>query len=245
MQVGLYPTCAVDVVAPNVALSAVRVLERLGISVLAPVTPSCCGQPGFNAGHWPEARSVARGFLDVVEGLLDRGADYVVLPSGSCTGMALHGYEALFAGNAEEARRSRALFRRIRELSQFLVEDLGLTDVGAEYTATGTYHPSCHGRRILGITDEPLRLLQHVRGLTLVELPYAEDCCGFGGTFAVKLPEVSGAMVTEKSRHVVESLADVLITNDIGCGLNIGGRLARQGARISVRHWVEILAGES
>ena len=243
MRVGLYPTCAVDLAVPQVGIAAVRVLERLGISVIAPNAASCCGQPAYNAGHWRAARTVAEGFLAVVEELLARGAEYVLLPSGSCTGMALHGYASLFEGDSAAARAA-ALTGRVRELSQFLVGDLGVEDVGARYSARATYHPSCHGRRILGISDEPLRLLSRVRGLTLVELPYAQDCCGFGGTFAVKLPDVSGAMVAEKARHIAECQADVLITNDMGCGMNIAGRLAREGAKAKVRHWVEILAGE-
>lgn len=243
MRVGLYPTCAVDVATPRVGIAAMQLLERLGVSVIAPKFASCCGQPAFNAGHWGPARTVAKGFLDTAEELLQRGADYVVLPSGSCAGMILHGYPALLEGTRDE-ERSRAVEHRVRELSQFLVHDLGKDDVGARYEGVATYHPSCHGNRVLGITDEPLHLLRRVQGLTLLDLPYAQDCCGFGGTFSVKLPEVSGAMAAEKAHHVMETRADTLITNDMGCALQIGGRLAREGSPIRVRHWVEILAGE-
>lgn len=245
MRVALYPTCAVDVLAPGVGLAAVRLLERLGVDVRVPSVPSCCGQPAFNAGQWPQARSVARGFVSVAERLLSEGADFVVIASGSCAAMTQHGYEALFGDERDLIERARGVTARVRELSQFLTGELGVEDVGARCAATATYHPSCHGQRILGITDEPLRLLRKVRGLTLVDLPYAEDCCGFGGTFSVKLPDVSGAMVAEKAQHVEETDADLLITNDMACGMNIEGRLRRQGSRIRVRHWVEVLAGDA
>lgn len=244
MRVGLYPTCTVDVLTPAVGEAAVRLLGRLGIEVTVPDAASCCGQPGFNAGHWGPARSVGLGFLDAVERLLESGADAVVMPSGSCAAMVHHGLVELMdlePGSPGAARLHR-IRPRVRELSQFLVHDLGIEDVGASCAARATYHPSCHGQRVLGVTDEPLRLLRKVRGLELVELPYAQDCCGFGGTFAIKMGPVSGAMVDEKARHVAETGADLLIVNDMACGINVRGRLERTGAGIPVRHWVEVLA---
>ncbi|BFH13080.1 (Fe-S)-binding protein [Paenibacillus melissococcoides] len=236
MRVSLFVTCLADTCFPDVAESTVRLLHRLGCDVDFPRLQTCCGQPAFNSGYHDDAREVARQWLRAFE-----HSDYIVTPSGSCAGMACHYYGDLFREEpAWQARAERAA-QRTYELSQFIVKVLRRTDVGAAYEGTATYHPSCHGMRLLGIGDEPMTLLRHVKGLKLVDLPHQEDCCGFGGTFAVKMPEMSGAMVTEKAEHVVSTQAEILIGTDMGCLMNIGGRLNQAGKPIRVMHLAQLL----
>ena len=244
MNVVFHPTCLVDFLAPGVAQRALHLLQRLGVDVVVPQHSSCCGQPAYNAGYWEEARRVAAAFVAELTRALERGARFVVLPSGSCAGMVVHGYPSLFADAEPRVRaRAGALRPRVREMSQFLVHVLGVEDVGASFPAKATYHPSCHAIRLLGLTDEPLRLLRRVRGLVLVDLPYAEDCCGFGGTFSVAVPSVSLAMADEKIRHVAATGADLLVTGDLGCLLHLRGRLEWLGMSLPVLHWLEVLGG--
>lgn len=221
---------------PDVGEAVVRLLNRQGVYVDFPPQQTCCGQPAFNSGYVDDARAAAGTLLDAF-----RDADYVVSPSGSCSGMVHHYFPNLFAGDPALAREAEALRHKTFEFSQFLVDVLGVTDVGARFDHAVTYHPSCHGARLLGVADEPLRLLQSVRGLRFVELPQAQDCCGFGGTFAVKMSEISTAMVDEKARHVVETEAEVLVGTDAGCLMNIGGRLRRMGRPVRVMHLAELL----
>lgn len=221
---------------PDVGEAVVRLLNRQGVYVDFPPQQTCCGQPAFNSGYADDARAAARTLLGAF-----RDADYVVSPSGSCSGMVHHYFPNLFAGDPALAREAEALRHKTFEFSQFLVDVLGVTDVGARFDHAVTYHPSCHGARLLGVADEPLRLLQSVRGLRFVELPQAQDCCGFGGTFAVKMSEISTAMVDEKARHVVETEAEVLVGTDAGCLMNIGGRLRRMGRPVRVMHLAELL----
>ncbi len=237
IKVSLFITCLVDQLYPQVGVSMVRLLRRLGCTVEFPAAQTCCGQPAFNGGYVDEARSVARTMLDAFE-----DAEYVVTPSGSCAGMVHHYYPELFAGRSDLAKRAERLKHNTYEFSQFLVNVLGKTDVGASFPHRVTYHPSCHGARLLGVQDEPLALLRAVRRLELVPLPNAEDCCGFGGTFAVKLGDISGAMVREKVDHVLETSPQYLVGTDMGCLMNIAGHLTQRGAPVKSIHLAELLS---
>ncbi|MCL6443052.1 MAG: (Fe-S)-binding protein [Alicyclobacillus sp.] len=236
MRVSLFITCLVDNFYPNVGKAMVRILDEQGVAVDFPETQTCCGQPAFNSGYADEARAVARALLEAFE-----DAEYVVTPSGSCAGMIHHYYPALFQNHPKLAKRAQQLAAKTHEFSQFMVNVLGIQDLGARFPHAVTYHPSCHGSRLLGIRDEPLALLSHVRDIRLIDLPYANDCCGFGGTFAVKMGDISAAMVGEKTEHVLETGAEVLVGTDMGCLMNIGGRLRRQGSSVRVMHLIELL----
>ncbi|MHB1630254.1 MAG: (Fe-S)-binding protein [Bacilli bacterium] len=236
MKVALFATCLVDNFYPHVGESMVRILNHCGVEVEFPEAQTCCGQPAFNSGFHDQARVVARTLLDAFGDY-----DYVVSPSGSCTGMIHHYYPHLFDGNPGLAGHARELVTKTYEFSQFLVNILGLTDLGAQFAHTVTYHPSCHGSRLLGVKQEPLELLARVRDLNLVELPHAQDCCGFGGAFAVKMHEISTAMATEKADWVTETGAEVLVGTDMGCLMNIGGRMRHMGRPVRVMHLAELL----
>jgi L-lactate dehydrogenase complex protein LldE len=214
----------------------VRLLAKYGVEVHFPKTQTCCGQPAFNSGYWDEARTSAKTLLESFD-----DADFVVSPSGSCTGMIHHYFPKLFEHDPVLSGKANALIEKTYEFSQFLVQVLGVTDVGAYFPHKVTYHPSCHGSRLLGVKSEPLQLLNHVRGMELVPLPYAEDCCGFGGTFAVKMCDISGAMVSEKADHVLETDAEVLVGLDMGCLLNISGNLRYRSKPVRVMHLAELL----
>lgn len=236
MRVSLFVTCLVDSFFPEVGVSTVRLLRRFGVDVDFPEGQTCCGQPAFNAGYHPEARAVAETWLDAF-----LASDYIVSPSGSCGGMIHHGYAELFADDPVRLAQVKELSEKTYEISQFLVDVLGVEDVGARFRAKATYHPSCHATRLLGVHDAPLRLLRHVRDLELVELPFAQECCGFGGTFSVKLGEVSTAIVSDKAQHVMDTGAEVLVGTDMGCLMNIGGRLRRLGSPVRVMHVAQLL----
>jgi len=236
-RVSLFITCLADQLYPEVGVSSLRLLRRLGCEVDFPEGQVCCGQPAFNSGYSPEARRVARGLVEAFE-----HSEYVVSPSGSCTGMIRHYYRELFRDEPELSARVDHFVERTYELSQFLVNVLGVTDVGASFPHRVTYHASCHAARLLGAKSEPLALLDKVRGLELVPLVRSEDCCGFGGTFAVKLSAISGAMVDEKVEHVLATKADFLVGTDMGCLMNIKGRLARRSKDVKVLHLAEVLS---
>ncbi len=236
MKVAMFVTCLVDNFFPQVAESMVRILNHCGVAVEFPEGQTCCGQPAFNSGYADEARAVARTLLDSFT-----DADYVVSPSGSCTGMIHHYYPQLFQDDPTLLEESQLLAGKTYEFSQFLVNILGVKDLGAVFEERVTYHASCHGSRLLGVKDEPLILLDHVRGMEFVDLPHRNDCCGFGGTFAVKMPDISAAMVSEKVEHVLETKAQVLVGTDMGCLMNIGGRLRHQHHSIRVMHIAELL----
>ncbi len=235
-RVALFITCLADQIYPEVGLSTLRLLKRLGCRVDFPEAQLCCGQPAFNSGYVEEARAVARSLLEAFE-----SAEYVVSPSGSCAGMIRHYYGELFAFAPDLAERAEALARKTYDLSQFLVQVLGVSDVGARFPHRVTYHASCHGARLLGVKEEPLALLSKVSGLELVPLVRCEDCCGFGGTFSVKLASISGAMVDEKVDHVLRTNAEYLVGTDMGCLMNISGRLERRGAKVGVLHLAQVL----
>ncbi|MGM0881259.1 MAG: (Fe-S)-binding protein [Bacillota bacterium] len=235
MKVSLFITCLSDALYPRVGEAMVRLLAKYGVSLQFPTVQTCCGQPAFNSGYWKEARESAKTILDAFE-----DSDFVISPSGSCTGM-IHHYPKLFEDDPVMLERANRLQGKSYEFTQFLVQVLGVTDVGAAFPHKVTYHPSCHGSRILGVKDEPLALIQNVKGLELVPLPFAEDCCGFGGTFAVKMADISGAMVTEKVDHVLETEAEVLVGLDMACLLNIAGNLRYRNEPVRVMHLAELL----
>ena len=236
MKVSLFVTCLVDQLFPRVGLSTARLLRRLGCDVEAPRGQVCCGQPAFNSGYVPQARDVARSLVRTFE-----DAQYVVSPSGSCCGMIRHFYPGLFASEAATLPSAQRFASRAFELSEFIVRVLAVTDVGAAFPHRITYHPSCHGSRLLGVRDEPMALLRAVRGVEFAPLPRAEDCCGFGGTFSVKMSETSGAMVDEKVDHVAETNAEYLVGTDMGCLMNIAGRMLVRGVKVKPIHLAELL----
>jgi len=235
VKVSMFVTCLSDAVYPRVAEAMVRVLARQGVKLELPPTQTCCGQPAFNSGYWDAARASARTLLEAFE-----DSDFVISPSGSCTHM-IHNYTKLFEHDPVWLPKARQLQQKSYEFSQFLVNVLDVQDIGAVFPHKVTYHPSCHGSRLLGAKNEPLILMEHVKGLELIPLPFAEDCCGFGGTFAVKMADISGAMVTEKVEHVKETAAEVLVGLDMACLMNISGRLRHQGEQIRVMHLAELL----
>lgn len=241
MRVALFVTCLNDTFAPQAARATVELLERLGHEVVFPEAQTCCGQMHANSGYAEQAVPLARRFVRVFG---DPGFEAVVSPSASCVGMVHDQYARLaaLAGDEELAGRVRELAPRVHELSAFLVDVLGVEDVGAVFAHRVTYHPTCHGLRGLRLGDRPLRLLRAVRDIELVELAEAETCCGFGGTFAVKNAEVSAAMLTDKLRCVLDTGADVCTAGDSSCLLHIGGGLARQRAGVRTMHLAEILA---
>lgn len=235
MKVSLFITCVCDALYPRAGEAVVRLLSRCGVELDFPPAQTCCGQPAYNSGYWDEARRSARLILDAFD-----DSDFVVSPSGSCTYM-LHHYPELFKDEPAYREKAFRLASKCYEFTQFLVNVLGISDLGAVFPHKVTYHPSCHGSRLLGVKDEPLELLAHVKGLELVPLPFAEDCCGFGGTFAVKMADISGAMVSEKCDHVLETEAEVLVGLDLACLMNIAGSLKFRGAPVKVMHIAELL----
>lgn len=236
-QVALFVTCIVDQLYPRIGEAAVSVLERAGCDVYFPDGQTCCGQATFNSGFWDDARVLARRHLDVFE-----GAAAVVAPSGSCAAMVREWYPRLFRDDPALAARAQALAGRTHELSEYLVRVLGRTDLGARFPALVVYHPSCHGLRGLGLREEPLRLLRAVQGLRLVDLRGAEECCGFGGFFAVKFAALSAAMLATKLEAIEDSGAEVVTATDASCLMHIAGGLARRGSRVRALHLAEIMA---
>ncbi len=237
-RVALFVTCLVDFHRPTVGFAAIRLLERAGCQVEVPRAQTCCGQPAYNAGDRATARDIARGILDSFSGY-----DYVVVPSGSCGGMLKHHLPRLFDDDPNLRPRAEALADKTFELVGFLADVLGVTHVDAAYSGTVTYHDSCSGLRELGVKDQPRRLLAGVAGLTLKEMADPEICCGFGGTFCVKYPEISVRMVSDKTKDIAAAGADTLLAGDLGCLLNMAGRLSREGSAVQVRHVAEVLAG--
>jgi L-lactate dehydrogenase complex protein LldE len=237
-RVALCITCLADVFCPEVGEATVRLLRRLGYVVDFPPAQTCCGQPALNAGFRREARAVARRNLTIF-------ADYayVVVPSGSCTSMFRVLYPELFADDPVLGEQAESLAERTYELSEFLVKIAGVEHVGAVFQGKVAYHASCHLLRELGITDAPLRLISQVQGVEFVPMDLAEQCCGFGGTFAVKYPQISDAMLQKKIASLKRAGADTLVSCDAGCLLHIAGRLHRQGESVRIMHLAELLAG--
>jgi L-lactate dehydrogenase complex protein LldE len=247
-RVALFVTCMVDALYPDVALAAVRLLERGGAQVIFPETQTCCGQPAFNAGHRREALAMARHFLDVFSPLVESGAaDAIVAPSGSCVAMVTRYYDVLLAAPGCEAERERA--RRLSdvtfELTQYLVDVLGVRRVEARFPGALAYHPCCHLLRELGVDAQPRQLLAGVRDARLVELAAAEECCGFGGLFAIKNAGISAAMGRRKARHLADCGADFVALSDVSCLAHLNGILAREGHRCRAVHIAQVLAGSA
>jgi L-lactate dehydrogenase complex protein LldE len=219
-------------------MAVAAVLERLGIEVACPAGQTCCGQPAFNGGYLNETRALARHTIDV----LSATDDPIVIPSGSCGDMVIHQYEALFRDEPAYLEKARALHHRAHEFTQFLVNVLGVTDVGATYPRRVAYHACCHGLRGLGARDEPESLLTGVNRAERCPLAEADVCCGFGGMFSVKLPEISAAMLDRKLDAVQKSGADTVVVTDVSCGMHMAGGLHRRGSAIEVRHIADVLA---
>ena len=236
IRAALFVTCIIDQLYPQVGVSVVNTLRRLGVDVDFPLDQTCCGQPLYNSGFTREARKLAERVLAAFQD--DR---YVVVPSGSCTAMMRVFYHDLFRGDPDLSRKARDLSSRVYEFSEFLVKALGVTDAGARYPGAVTYHPSCHMLREAQVREEPLELLGRVQDIELRELPQAETCCGFGGTFAVKFPHISEAMLADKVSSVTASGAGTLVSCDMGCLMNIEGALARQDSPVKVRHLAQVL----
>jgi L-lactate dehydrogenase complex protein LldE len=237
-RVALFVTCLVDLFRPSIGFAAVKLLEQAGCTVEVPPTQVCCGQPAYNSGDRGDTRAIARQVIDAFAGY-----DYVVVPSGSCAGMIHEHYPALFADDPALLARARELAARTWELVAFLVDVRGMKTTGAQFSGTVTYHDSCSSLRELGVKAQPRRLLTAVDGLTLVELPGAELCCGFGGTFCVKYPELSNRMVSDKAADIAATGADTVLAGDLGCLLNMAGKLQREGRKVAARHVAELLAG--
>jgi L-lactate dehydrogenase complex protein LldE len=236
-RVALFVTCLVDQFFPQVGECVVRILRRLGVEVTFDPAQTCCGQPAFNTGYRQEAREVATRVLDLFE-----NADYVVAPSGSCTSMMRVFYPELFAGDSARLAQVDKLRSRLFEFSEFLVKILHVEDVGARFPHCVVYHDSCHLLRELGIEAEPRALLRAVRDIELLELKDYQLCCGFGGTFSVKFPEVSVAMGEDKIRAALSAGAEYLVANDSGCLMHLAGLIHRQGAPLKTLHLAEVLA---
>lgn len=237
-RVALFVTCLVDLHRPSVGFAAIKLLEDAGCQVEVPRAQTCCGQPAFNSGDRATARDIAEGILDAFTGY-----DYVVVPSGSCGGMVKHHLPHLFDDDPNLRARADALAAQTHELVGFLTDVMGVDAVTARYDGVATYHDSCSGLRELGLKQQPRALLRSVQGLKLVEMVDPEVCCGFGGTFCVKYPDISTRMVSQKAADVVQTGADTLLAGDMGCLLNMAGRLSREGSAVKVRHIAEVLAG--
>ena len=239
MRVALFATCLVDGLFPDIGKATVSVLERLGQQVEFPAGQTCCGQMHVNTGYQREALPLIRRYVDVLSGY-----DAIVAPSGSCVGSVRHQHAMVARRAGEQALAEAAddVAARTYELSQFLVDVLGVDDVGAYFPHRVTYHPTCHSLRLLRVGDRPLRLLRNVRGLELVELPEADQCCGFGGTFALKNSDVSTAMLADKMRAVLQTRAEVCAAGDASCLMHIGGGLSRLRTGTRTVHLAEILA---
>jgi L-lactate dehydrogenase complex protein LldE len=236
-RVALFVTCLVDLFRPTVGFAAVKLLEQAGCDSEVPRAQTCCGQPAYNSGDRAAAKSIA---AQVIGAFMEY--DYIVVPSGSCAGMIRQHFPQLFDDDPGMLQRARELARRTWELVSFLVDVRGLQNVSAHWRRTVTYHDACSGLRELGIRNQPRRLLASVRGLELRELPGAEVCCGFGGTFCVKYPDISDKMVSDKADDIAATGAEAVLAGDLGCLLNIAGKLSRQGRPMEVRHVAEVLA---
>ncbi|MCM3588265.1 (Fe-S)-binding protein [Mesobacillus maritimus] len=235
MKVSLFSTCLSDILFADVAKNTLEILERVGCEVDYPMEQTCCGQPAYNSGYLQEAKQSMKQMMKAF-----KHSEYVVGPSGSCVGM-LKEYPKIFADDPEWAEEAKRFAAKCYEITEFLVDVMGVTDVGSTFKGKVTFHSSCHMKRILGVKEQPKMLLRNVKGVELVDLPMEEDCCGFGGTFSVKNPVISQEMVSEKSRHVAETEAEYLVGADMGCLMNIGGRMRREGKNVKVVHITEIL----
>ncbi|MCH7712613.1 MAG: (Fe-S)-binding protein [Chloroflexi bacterium] len=235
-RASLFATCIVDQLYPQVGVSVVRVLRHLGVEVDFPPDQTCCGQPLYNSGFNQQAKKLAARVLDSFQ-----ESPYVVVPSGSCAAMMRVFYLDLFQDQPDQLRRAEEMAPRVYEFSQFLVQVLGVSDIGASFPGPAAYHPSCHLMREMNVREEPRQLLSHVSGLQLNDLPQAETCCGFGGAFSIKYPHISEGMLADKVASVSASGAETLVSCDMGCLMHIDGALSRQGIAVQTRHLAQIL----
>lgn len=241
-RVALFVTCMVDMIYPEVGMATVELLERQGVEVVFPAEQTCCGQPAFNAGFWEEARPLARRFVDIFEPLVrNKQVDAVVAPSGSCTTMTSHFYSLLLENDPTYRARAEFLGAATFELTEFLVDVLGVTDTGSRFAGKVTYHDCCHLLRELGIQQQPRQLLAQMERADVVELNGADECCGFGGLFAIKNSGISTAMGHRKTRNLTDSGADVVAMCDVSCMTHINGLLKRQAQRCRAVHIAEVL----
>ncbi len=238
VRIGLFVTCLVDLHRPSVGFAAVKLLEAAGCVVEVPRAQTCCGQPAYNSGDRADTRAIARQVIAAFQGY-----DYIVAPSGSCAGMIREHYPELFADEPAMYAEVQHLAKRTYELVSFLTDIMGVETVAARYEGVATYHDACSGLRELGVKQQPRKLLRSVEGLRLAELPGAEICCGFGGTFCIKYPAISDKMVSDKAADIEATGADTLLAGDLGCLLNMAGKLTRRGGAVRVRHVAEVLAG--
>ncbi len=237
ITVQLFATCLVDALNPNAGMAVVEVLEANGCRVEFPYEQTCCGQPAFNGGFWDDARAMARHNLDV----LDATTGPIIVPAASCADMMIHHYPELFAGEPEYAAKAKRVSARLYEFTQFLVDELGITDTHARQRGKITYHASCHGLRNLHIYNQPKTLLENVDGAEIVPLPGETECCGFGGLFAVKMSDISGAMLEKKLDNIEASGADTVVATDFSCLMHIGGGLKKRGSTVQAKHIAEVL----
>jgi L-lactate dehydrogenase complex protein LldE len=240
MKVALFVTCLVDQFCPNVGMATVEVLRRAGCEVTFDDRQTCCGQPAFNTGYRKGARKFAKRFIEIFR---NPETEAIVSPSGSCTAMVKHFHE-LFPDEPEWQERANSVAAKTHELGSFLVNVLGIDDVGAISNCKATWHDACHGLRDLGIYAEPRRLLKKVKGIEFVEMENADVCCGFGGTFSVKYPEISAGILDNKIEMIEQSGADTVVACDASCLMQIGGRLSRIGSKVQTKHLAEILASQ-
>jgi L-lactate dehydrogenase complex protein LldE len=238
-RVALFVTCLVDLFRPSVGFATVKLLRDAGCEVEVPAAQTCCGQPAWNSGDRETAKAIARQVIAAFEGY-----DYVVAPSGSCAATIAKDYAAMFEPGDGWAERARALGARTFEITAFMADVLGVTEVAQAADISVTYHDSCSGLRSLGVEAQPRRLLASVKGLELREMAERDVCCGFGGTFCVKYPDISNVMVGDKTRHIAETGAELVLAGDLGCLMNMAGKASREGRAFRARHVVEVLAGE-
>jgi L-lactate dehydrogenase complex protein LldE len=234
--VSLFIQCLVDTVYPEVGESLVRIFRKLDIEIICPPDQTCCGQPAFNSGYRKEARTAAKQFLSIFG-----DADVIVCPSGSCVNMVRNHYPELFQDDRKWLRRSREVGAKTYELTEYLVDVLGVYDLGAHYEGKVTYHDSCHLLRGIGVQAQPRKLLRNIKGIEFVEMRDSDRCCGFGGAFSVKYPDISSAMAEEKVKNIADSGADTVTGCDMGCLMNIQGILSRKGLSVSVKHIAQLL----
>ena len=240
MNISLFITCLVDQLWTSIGVSSVEVLRRVGCEVEFDKRQTCCAQPAFNTGYRDEARQVARRFISIFE---ESKAEAIVSPSGSCTAMVRH-YRELFADDPQWLARANAIAAKTHELSSFLIRVLKVEDVGASWKGRLTWHDACHGLRDLNLKTEPRTLIRNVRGAEFVELEHADACCGFGGTFSVKYPEISVAILDQKIEAIERAGVDAVVSGDASCLMQIGGRLSRKGSNVRVMHLAELLAAD-
>jgi L-lactate dehydrogenase complex protein LldE len=239
-RVALFVTCLVDLIRPSVGFAAVKLLQDAGCRVEVPEAQTCCGQPAWNSGDREDARAVARQVIAAFEGY-----DHVVVPSGSCGATIAKDYAAMFDGDEAWQGRAAALAGKTHEITSFLTDVLGVSAVGQALEATVTYHDSCSGLRSLGVAEQPRRLLGSVAGLELREMKDNDVCCGFGGTFCVKYPDISNAMVGDKTGNIAATGAELVLAGDLGCLMNMAGKARREGRSFRARHVSEVLAGDT